>query len=544
MFLLPIVERELRAASRRKSTYRVRVWTTLLALIVSFFFLASAGIFGRALGSRLGPTLFTLLTWFAFVMSLLAGVFFAADSISEEKREGTLGFLFLTDLKGYDVVLGKLAAIGLNLLYGLVAILPVIGLPLLMGGVTGAEYWRTALALVNALFFSMATGVFVSSWSRDAARAMAATLGLLIIAAILIPAVESGMRFFSAPAWLGHALLFNPYTPFARALDARTTTFWLALIRSQLAAWFLLLLASLILPRVWQDKQFRPRTRTPSQGQGSASFITRPILAAFRRPKLSDENPISWLAAGNHAMRSRAWWVVLITIGLIVAILSFDQGMPGVTVAGIVMFLTGWILKILFTYQAAGFFVEARKSGALELILSTPLKSREIVAGQWLALRRAFLVVIIVFLSTMLCVEVFRIVWTHHMFAAMRLNGARVRSSFGINPAGFFLGGFQILTPIYVAIRWISDVLALGWVGMWLGLSMKKPNMAAPATILFAGILPAMAICVPNPAVDLCLILWAREKLIREFRLAAMPHYHTIHLRPDLYPPMIIPKKN
>ena len=28
-----------------------------------------------------------------------------ADSLSAEKREGTLGLLFLTDLRGYDVVL-------------------------------------------------------------------------------------------------------------------------------------------------------------------------------------------------------------------------------------------------------------------------------------------------------------------------------------------------------------------------------------------------------------------------------------------------------
>ena len=51
--------------------------------------------------------LFTVLNAIAFIFCLLAGVFLTADCLSEEKREGTLGLLFLTSLKGYDVVLGK-----------------------------------------------------------------------------------------------------------------------------------------------------------------------------------------------------------------------------------------------------------------------------------------------------------------------------------------------------------------------------------------------------------------------------------------------------
>ena len=104
---------------------------------------------GRA---NLGNPLFTILTDYPFGLCLLAGVFLTADCLSEEKREGTLGLLFLTDLKGYDVVLGKFIARSLPALYGLLALLPLIGIPLLLGGVTGSEFWRMALALVNALF--------------------------------------------------------------------------------------------------------------------------------------------------------------------------------------------------------------------------------------------------------------------------------------------------------------------------------------------------------------------------------------------------------
>ena len=38
-----------------------------------------------------------------------------------------LGLLFLTDLRGHDIVLGKLAATSLRAVFGLVAIVPVAG---------------------------------------------------------------------------------------------------------------------------------------------------------------------------------------------------------------------------------------------------------------------------------------------------------------------------------------------------------------------------------------------------------------------------------
>ena len=53
----------------------------------------------------------------------------------EEARAPAL----LTDLSGYDVVFGKLAATSLRSFCGLLAILPVLAIPLLLGSVTGKE---------------------------------------------------------------------------------------------------------------------------------------------------------------------------------------------------------------------------------------------------------------------------------------------------------------------------------------------------------------------------------------------------------------------
>src|SRR5579859_4256361 len=103
MTFLPVAERELRVAARKRSTIWLRVLAALLALLIGSGFLAISTATGIST-AQFGAGLFGTLTWLALATTLGAGLFFTADSLSEEKREGTLGFLFLTDLGGLEVV--------------------------------------------------------------------------------------------------------------------------------------------------------------------------------------------------------------------------------------------------------------------------------------------------------------------------------------------------------------------------------------------------------------------------------------------------------
>jgi len=188
MTFLPIVDRELRVTARRPGIYRLRLAVALTAMFLAgIIFVVNLG----APQHQLGRHLFEGLSVFSIIYCLFSGRISTADCLSEEKREGTLGLLFLTDLKGYDVVLGKLAATSVSAFYGLLAALPVLAVPLLLGGITNAEFWRVALVLVNTFLLSLAIGIFGSALSRDARRAMAANLawGLLLMA--VLPAVAA-----------------------------------------------------------------------------------------------------------------------------------------------------------------------------------------------------------------------------------------------------------------------------------------------------------------------------------------------------------------
>ncbi len=94
------------------------------------------------------------------------------DAISIEKREGTLGLLFLTRLRSFDIVLGKLAPAALLSLYGLVSIIPVMAVPMAMGGVSLTELVRGGLALTTVILWSLCLGLLISALVRNSARAM------------------------------------------------------------------------------------------------------------------------------------------------------------------------------------------------------------------------------------------------------------------------------------------------------------------------------------------------------------------------------------
>ena len=87
MTFLPIVERELRVAARRRGTYWVRSGVALAVIGIGTSIYAA----GRHESpSEVSMVMFIGLTIVAGLFCLLAGARATADCLSEEKRDGTL----------------------------------------------------------------------------------------------------------------------------------------------------------------------------------------------------------------------------------------------------------------------------------------------------------------------------------------------------------------------------------------------------------------------------------------------------------------------
>ncbi len=507
MTFLPIVERELRVAAARKSTYRLRLLSTMLVAGVSGLFLVIAS-FDRS--TRLGIPLFYTLSIYALVICVLAGVFTTADCLSEEKREGTLGLLFLTDLKGYDIVLGKFFARGLNVFYGLIAIFPVMAIPLLLGGVTGGEFWRISFALVNVLFFSLSLGMLVSALSRDDRKAMGNTFGLLLLVNVIFPLISLCGSTCGVKGIPEIAGLLSPVKTFFAAYEANYSApadnYWIGLLVTQTLGWTFLLLAAWLLPRVWQDKPVQTHEASTTR----RAIFSKPkstTARARRRAEWLDKNPVLWLASGRSGINWTAWEIVAVAGVIAWLLVWLDLSQMALTIGQFFLWPLHLLFKILFAVHACRFFIEARRSGALELLLCTHLTNKEILGGQWLALRRAFLWPAIL-LALLLPVP--RILMVESM-----------GSQGGVGPEWFGVYVFwlmQLAGLMYDVGLFALDLAALGWLGMWLGLTIKKPQYAAALTLFFVVLLPGVFFCVPKVAVDLFCIFWSRDKLYKQLR--------------------------
>jgi hypothetical protein len=435
-------------------------------------------------GSAQGPWLFYALSVLGLSYSLIVGVRVTADCLSCEKRDGTLGLLFLTDLKGFDIVLGKLAATSLNSIYGLIALIPILAIPMQMGGVTGLDFFRMVLCLLNALFLSLSVGIFVSALSFYDRKAMfAGFLTVVMIAAgpyavmIYVETLDGpvllGFRFFT---WM--LLIVSPLTPFlivnfvdvsGGGLSAillqggwsEDMIFGVALIVSHSIAWLLLFIASRVLVSfVRQESQanWLVSLRAWAHQVIYGDEISR---LAYRR-KFLDLNAFSWLTS-RERLKSKYMWIF---IGSVIAIYVWNLKSQGdVMFDDRTLIPLGFIvhafIKVWIASEACYRIAEDRRIGALELLLSTPLGPREMVKGQLLALWHQFgLALIFLFVVELVLIFVF---------------ATEARGQTGFQTRAMYLGAAFML---------LFDSAMIGWVAMWNGVRYGSANRAIVQTVL------------------------------------------------------------
>jgi ABC-type transport system involved in multi-copper enzyme maturation permease subunit len=162
----PVIHRELCGEARHSWTYWSRVLGAGAVLVVWF---------GTAWGQPTNPAqwgshLFGTLNATLFALIWLVVPVLAADCISRERREGTLGLLFLTSLTGSAIVVGKSIMHGLRGLAVLLAAVPVMAFPFLVGGISGVDI-VTALGFdLTALFLALSAGLLASSSASNGRR--------------------------------------------------------------------------------------------------------------------------------------------------------------------------------------------------------------------------------------------------------------------------------------------------------------------------------------------------------------------------------------
>lgn len=485
----PIVERELRVAARRPVTYWARLGAALTGAAAVGWLLTMEPLLSRAGASGLVP--FRTIAIVSSLVLLSHVTRFSSATFAKEKREDTLGLLFLTPLRPIDLVLGKLVSACLGGFYRFLALVPMIALPMLSGGISVGNFAQFLVGLFALVLLTATLGLYLSARSWEEQRATTSTTVYFLALVIVVPCFA-----FVGADWLGfpgaetalalspaYAVMQSLFNGTGRWLPASLSLLWTALLVA-------LLLRGLmrLLPGCWQQKatpqllgesvSTRPVPAPVSQFDDPAAARQTRVLPpasllspVLDRSALLDQNPIAWLAGRSWVPSGRAW--VIAAVGLAGCVSLIVSNEPSVlaspAMALFVIFCVNAAIKSQVIAQASAAFSTPRVENPLNLLIDTPLTAETLIEGHVLALGRLRR-----FILGTLAVET---VWLLLTFLlALPLNLDRSRT--------------LLLPAAAVLLVFLPDVYAAAWRGLWHGTVRRNPAEASSNTFRDVLVMP------------------------------------------------------
>lgn len=398
-----VIQRELREQARQAGSYWLRLLGAVVLLLL--FWLVWRSDIARSIPN--GRGYFVGLNRLLFLTIWLVGPVLTADCLSREKREGTLGLLFLTPLRALDVVLGKSFVNALRAFSVLLAAVPILVVPVLMGGLNWSDAVRMGLLHGAALGLALASGLVASACTSRWIRARLLSFALAVLAGVVFLLLHTGLTAVavwwpSSPTGATQSLpqVFASQLEthgFRVSLMLRNPAYFWRDFSSGLGGWnsvrfagivcaasLLLVLAAVLVAtravrRTWQAEPL------PLVWQRRIRFFTdvRVSRKWFRQRmgRRLDFNPVWWRHSSTWSARVTMWgWLGL-------AMILLTAAFTGLGTAGT---RTHWMLQELLlvgvAFSASASFRQERDSGAMELLLVTGLEPARMLQGRLLAL--------------------------------------------------------------------------------------------------------------------------------------------------------------
>lgn len=383
MNLAPVIVRELRAEARNRLNYLLRVLGAAALSVFCFI------MFWDDAGHERGYEIFSALGAFTFLGILVIVPLMTADCISREKREGTIGLLFLTPLTASEIVIGKGIIHALRALVLIAATIPIIAMPFLIGGIRLADVLRILCLEGTGLALTLSAGFLASCLCRHWVRALvlaAVFCVVFVLAFAYLPAslllfqatpfgVPNDIGFLEGLAYTAVALFLGKFswsiTPVTNASTVAIELLCLSLVVLLLTIIF----AASRLRRGWQDNPPSTKQLWLRQTFCTPRFWTN-VFRRWMRWKLA-RNPIGWLQQYSWSARLSRWgWCAVIII--------LESWFVAENFTG----LRSWFpflsnaLLLTITFSAVSSFQREKQTGALELILVTPLQEKDLISGR------------------------------------------------------------------------------------------------------------------------------------------------------------------
>jgi ABC-type transport system involved in multi-copper enzyme maturation permease subunit len=322
----PIFTVELLTSARRARYFLVRAAYATVLLVALWVVYQSMGASYRYRSAATEGDIHAIAEFSAAffgtfsVLQLLAvvllGPAMVAGTIATERERRTIEYLFASSLSNSEIVLGKLAAKLLHVVYMILAGVPVLALVMLLGGIAPEALLALLILTLSTVLTVSTLSIAVSVWSARAREAVTRAY-LLLFALLVIPPLmlllQGEPLYYRFIAPVNEQFLYaNPFgtlrvavimasgTGRGAALDVIS-----ALVRNQLIASGVLAAAATL------------GVRRAHLAHRSQATRRRWRLAQFFRPGVGDR-PMLWKEIFAEPAASRLGWVGRIALTLIV----------------------------------------------------------------------------------------------------------------------------------------------------------------------------------------------------------------------------------
>jgi ABC-type transport system involved in multi-copper enzyme maturation permease subunit len=416
----PIFEKELRATSRRKRSYVLRV--VYLGGLLLFLLLAYLGTGDSSVGggiawrvqrqNMLGRVFFFIFSIFCVGSMAMIGPVLTSTAISAERLHKSLHVLLMTPITSWQIITGKLFS-RLLVAFTLIGLsLPVLALVRLLGGVEleqmlGILTLATATAIVTA-----ALGLFLSTFINRAYATLLFAYGSILLvwvfAPVMVLVVDSSWSGAGPPGtvtirlvstispFFCTGLLASPAGPMVAASWA-----WCAGLQLGLAA-VLVCSSAWMLRRLQRSEGSSATTDSPGDQPAALSSAheqdpQQPIPQAAgsgprrrTRPEVGD-NPVLWRELSRPLFPRR--WQLRVAAAALGVVLIAAYGILGYgsmlhqeelqVVFGCVFNGLAWLVVGVL---AATAITQEKESDTWTLLLASPISGRAILFGKILGL--------------------------------------------------------------------------------------------------------------------------------------------------------------
>ncbi len=450
----PLVSRELLGLARRPWTYRSRALVCFAAVAVLAVLVAGQSGAGMTMsvGAGLRPArwLFTGL----FFVACVTGLQSAADCLSSERRQGTLGLLFLTDLKPDTVIAAKLISSSFQCLYALLAALPILTTCVLAGGVTGVFVLKSSIAVIYALLLSTLVGLRSSCRTADAHESFSRAIRRFALWNVFPLVSPLWLSLFGAQArgfmYFTFSVLFGALAVFQ---------YWRG-CRDALAG-------------NWRESLDQPKD-PGLQSLGQLTAAVRLKRSDFRPEPVGESDPATSIVSRHGDPRqARPTEFPKLFAGVIVVVWFMASLQDDAEIFTNSHLLLTWLLRFILIVTmckiAPQGFGETLRGGGVEILLTTPLTVERLVNGARRFLARQFRGVL-----TVLVVADVGCVLLVQALSEMRNTAFR---NFLVA-----LVEFNVITVLGLA--------SAGYFGVWMGLRYRRLTRAVVRTALMSIVAP------------------------------------------------------